>query len=323
MAVSVEPSPTAAGAGFRVDARAKVNLFLHVTGRRGDGYHELESLVAFAAICDRIEVRPAERLEFETDGPFAAKLDPRAENLAVRAARALAEAAGIAPDARIRLHKALPVAAGLGGGSADAAAVLRALAALWDVTLPGEALAALALRLGADVPVCLAARPSMMRGIGERIEAAPALPAAPILLVNPAVPLATAAVFAAREGPFSKPRRFDAAPPTSRRSPRRSARPATISPPAPGVSARTSTRCSRSDRDISLLPARAPHRQRADLFRAVSRAGPRRSGRRPDRRRPAPLVGALDAAPPVVARGERYCGSESLNLWCLRSAGGA
>ncbi|MDE0058616.1 MAG: 4-(cytidine 5'-diphospho)-2-C-methyl-D-erythritol kinase [Defluviicoccus sp.] len=213
VAVSVEPSPTAAGAGFRVDAPAKVNLFLHVTGRRGDGYHELEGLVAFAAICDRIEVRPAERLEFETGGPFAAKLDPRAENLAVRAARALAEAAGIAPDARIRLHKALPVAAGLGGGSADAAAVLRALAALWDVTLPGDALAALALRLGADVPVCLAARPSMVRGIGERIDAAPALPTAPILLVNPAVPLATAAVFAAREGPFSKPRRFDAALP--------------------------------------------------------------------------------------------------------------
>ena len=208
-----QPSPTPAGSGVRVDAPAKVNLFLHVTGRRGDGYHELESLVAFAALHDRIEVRPAQRLEFEADGPFAAALDPGAENLAVRAARALAEAACIAPDVRIRLYKALPVAAGLGGGSADAAAALRALGALWDVTLPGDALAALALRLGADVPVCLAARPGMMRGIGERIEAVPALPAAPILLVNPAVPLATAAVFGAREGPFSKPRRFDAAPP--------------------------------------------------------------------------------------------------------------
>ena len=213
MAGSVEPSPTAAGAGVRVDAPAKVNLFLHVTGRRGDGYHEIESLVAFAALCDRIEVRLAERLEFEIDGPFAARLDPRAENLAVKAARALAEAAGIAPNARIRLHKALPVAAGLGGGSADAAAVLRGLRAFWDLTISDEALAALALRLGADVPVCLASRPGMMRGIGERIEAAPALPAAPILLVNPAVPLATAAVFAAREGPYSKPRRFDAALP--------------------------------------------------------------------------------------------------------------
>ena len=210
-----QPSPTAAGSGLdRTGRRARRRSTCSSTsrGRRGDGYHELESLVAFAAICDRIEVRPARRLEFETDGPFAAALDRGADNLAVRAAKALAEAAGIAPDARIRLHKALPVAAGLGGGSADAAAVLRALAALWDVTLPGEALAALALRLGADVPVCLASRPSTMRGIGERIEPAPALPAAPVLLVNPAVPLATEAVFEAREGPFSKPRRFDAAP---------------------------------------------------------------------------------------------------------------
>lgn len=212
MTGSSQPSPTPAGVGLRVDAPAKVNLFLHVTGRRGDGYHELESLVAFAAVSDRIEVRPAERFEFETDGPFAGALGRGADNLAVRAAMALAEAAGIAPNARIRLHKALPVAAGLGGGSADAAATLRALAALWDVTLPGDALTALAVRLGADVPVCLASRPSTMRGIGERIEAAPALPAAPILLVNPAVPLATEAVFEAREGPFSTPREFAAAP---------------------------------------------------------------------------------------------------------------
>ena len=203
---------TAAGSGIGVDAPAKINLFLHVTGRRDDGYHELESLVAFAGIHDRVEVRPADRLVFEIDGPFAAALDAGAGNLVVKAARALAAKAGVAPDACIRLHKALPVAAGIGGGSADAAAALRALSVLWDLAIAEDALAALALALGADVPVCLAARPSIMRGIGERLAPVPALPDAPILLVNPMAPLATAAVFAAREGPFSAPAKFDAVP---------------------------------------------------------------------------------------------------------------
>ncbi len=201
---------TAAGSAIGVDAPAKINLFLRVTGLRDDGYHELESLVAFAGVHDRVEVRPADRLVIEIDGPFAAALDPGPGNLVAKAARALAAKAGVAPDARIRLHKALPVAAGIGGGSADAAAALRALSALWQLAIAEDALAALALALGADVPVCLAARPSIMRGIGERIAPAPALPAAPILLVNPMVPLATAAVFAAREGRFSAPAEFDA-----------------------------------------------------------------------------------------------------------------
>lgn len=191
-----------------VEAPAKINLFLHVTGRRADGYHELESLVAFAAAHDRIEVWPDEGLRFEIDGPFAHALPAGAENLAVKAARALAAEAGIAAAARIRLYKGLPVAAGIGGGSADAAATLRALSAFWRLSVPADRLAALALGLGADVPVCLFARPGIVRGIGERIAPAPALPAVPMVLVNPMVPLATAEVFAAREGPFSEPASF-------------------------------------------------------------------------------------------------------------------
>lgn len=203
---------TAAAPDVSVEAPAKINLFLHVTGRRPDGYHELESLVAFAGVHDRIGVRAGEGLSLEIEGPFAAALDAGGENLAVEAARALAAEAGIRPDARIRLHKALPVAAGIGGGSADAAAALRALCALWNLSVPADRLGALALALGADVPVCLSGRPGIVRGIGERIAHAPALPEVPMVLVNPAVPLATAAVFAAREGPFSAPASFDTAP---------------------------------------------------------------------------------------------------------------
>ena len=203
---------TVAPPSVGVDAPAKINLFLHVTGRRPDGYHELESLVAFAAVHDRIEVWPEEGLRFEIDGPFANALSAGSENLAVEAARALAAELGVAPAARIRLHKALPVAAGIGGGSADAAATLRALSALWRLSVPADRLAALALDLGADVSICLFGRPGIVRGIGERIAPAPALPAVPMVLANPTVPLATAAVFAAREGPFSEPVPFDEEP---------------------------------------------------------------------------------------------------------------
>ena len=203
---------TAAAASVSVEAPAKINLFLHVTGRRPDGYHLLESLVAFAEIHDRIEVGPGKGLALEIDGPFAAALDAGGENLAARAARALADEAGIRPDARIRLHKALPVAAGIGGGSADAAAALRALSALWRLSVPADRLRAIALALGADVPACLFGRPAIVRGVGERIVPASALPGAPMVLVNPMVPLSTADVFAAREGPFSPPMPFDTAP---------------------------------------------------------------------------------------------------------------
>jgi 4-diphosphocytidyl-2-C-methyl-D-erythritol kinase len=184
-------------------ARAKLNLYLHVLGRRDDGYHLLDSLVAFADIGDTLEVARADRLSLAVEGPFGAALTAdTTENLVLRAGRLLAEAAGVPPHAALRLVKALPVASGIGGGSADAAATLRALCRLWAVSLPAAALDALALRLGADVPVCLAGVPAFMTGIGERIAPVDRLPSVDLVLVNPGLPLATATVFRALAGRF-------------------------------------------------------------------------------------------------------------------------
>jgi 4-diphosphocytidyl-2-C-methyl-D-erythritol kinase len=181
-------------------AHAKVNLDLLITGRRADGYHQLDSLVVFVELADRLTFQHRRELTLELGGPFAAGLESEGDNLVLRAARALAAHLGRGPGARIVLDKQLPLAAGLGGGSADAAATLRGLGRLWQATLaPGE-LAAMALRLGADVPVCLASRPVRMRGIGEILEPVPGLPRLDLLLVNPGVPVATAAVFAGLGG---------------------------------------------------------------------------------------------------------------------------
>ncbi len=186
-------------------ARAKVNLFLHVLGRRTDGYHLLDSLVAFAEVGDQLCAEPADALSLTIEGPFAAGLAAEADNLVLRAARALAVETGTVPGGRLVLRKNLPVASGIGGGSSDAAAALRLLCRLWGVA-PGPAtLARIALRLGADVPVCLAGQPARMGGVGEALTAAPALPAGGITLVNPGVPVSTAEVFRARRGPWSAP----------------------------------------------------------------------------------------------------------------------
>jgi 4-diphosphocytidyl-2-C-methyl-D-erythritol kinase len=186
-------------------APAKVNLFLHVTGRRADGYHTLDSLVVFAAIADRLAAASAAGLSLTIDGPNGAGLSAGEENLVLRAARALAEAAGRAPCASLRLTKTLPQAAGLGGGSADAAASLRLLGRLWGVGGSGVLADKLAPQLGADVPVCLAVRPARMMGMGEILSPPPTLPDFGLCLVNPGVPVPTAAVFAARRGPYSPP----------------------------------------------------------------------------------------------------------------------
>ena len=186
-----------------VFAPAKVNLCLHVVGKRADGYHLLDSLVAFAGVGDTLEFSPAGELDLQVVGPTAGSIPASGENIVLKAARLLAEAAGIAAGAAIRLTKRLPVAAGIGGGSADAAAALTGLMRLWRVSLPAERLGALALSLGADVPVCLAGRPTRMCGIGEQLIPAPALPPAWLVLVNPMVPLHTPAVFKARTGAFS------------------------------------------------------------------------------------------------------------------------
>jgi 4-diphosphocytidyl-2-C-methyl-D-erythritol kinase len=184
-------------------APAKVNLTLHVTGRAPDGYHWLDSLVVFGPAADILHASPATGLSLVLQGPFADGLLAEADNLVLRAARALAAWAGRAPDAALVLEKHLPVASGIGGGSADAAAALRVLARLWAVDVPPGEMAAIAAGLGADVPVCLAGRPTRMAGIGEKLSAAPGLPPCGMLLVNPGVALATADVFRARAGAFS------------------------------------------------------------------------------------------------------------------------
>ncbi len=197
----------------RWPAAAKLNLYLHVLGRRADGYHLLDSLVAFAAVGDEITAEPAASLSLEVSGPQAAALaGDRADNLVWRAALLLAAETGRAPAAALSLVKRLPVASGIGGGSSDAAASLRALDALWRLGLDEARLAAIGARLGADVPVCLAARASWLGGIGESVEPAPDLPPVWALLVNPGLALATPAVFKARAGAFSAPARFTAMP---------------------------------------------------------------------------------------------------------------
>jgi 4-diphosphocytidyl-2-C-methyl-D-erythritol kinase len=186
-------------------APAKVNLYLHVTGRRDDGYHLLDSLVVFPEIGDALSAEPAETLSLLVTGPFAAKLAAGPDNLVLRAARSLAAEAGVMTGAHLTLAKHLPVASGIGGGSADAAATLRLLCRLWRLSPDPAVLARLATGLGADVPVCLAGHTARMAGIGEHLERTPVLPACGIVLVNPGIAVATADVFRARLGAWSEP----------------------------------------------------------------------------------------------------------------------
>ena len=203
----------APGDRVAVAAPGKVNLYLHVVGRRADGYHLLDTLMVFTELADRIEVEPADTLTLEAEGPFADSLPGDAEdNLVMRAARNLAAAAGKDAAAAIRLTKNLPVSAGLGSGSSDAAATLKALSQLWQIPPDAVDLPALALELGADVPACLVAEPVFVGGIGEILTPAPRLPAVDILLVNPGVQLATISVFEARRGGFSPESRFEESP---------------------------------------------------------------------------------------------------------------
>ena len=176
-------------------ARAKINLFLHVTGRRADGFHNLHSLVVFADLADTITVADSDELSLSVTGPFAAGLPTDQNNLVLRAATLLAETAGTTARGRIRLQKNLPIAAGIGGGSADAAATLKALRNLWRVSMDDAGLLALSALLGADVPVCLASHTAIIGGIGHDLVPAPALPRFALLLVNPNQTLSTAAVF--------------------------------------------------------------------------------------------------------------------------------
>lgn len=186
-------------------APAKINLYLHVLGRRADGYHELDSLTGFVSIGDELRVSSATGLSLRIEGPFASALscEPAVGNLVWRAAEQLAERLGRSPTVALHLDKRLPVASGIGGGSADAAACLRALARVWRIPESGPDVMAVAADLGSDVPVCVGARTSYFAGRGDVLGATPPLPPTFIVLVNPGLPLATSAVFRARQGPFS------------------------------------------------------------------------------------------------------------------------
>jgi 4-diphosphocytidyl-2-C-methyl-D-erythritol kinase len=203
-----------AGLKLTLAAPAKLNLYLLITGKRADGYHLLDSLAAFADIHDTLTIAPSSELSFTADGPFASGFDDEdpATNLVVRAAKGLSEATGKPLAVALHLTKNLPVASGIGGGSADAAACLRGLARLWDIDPADPVVLAVAAGLGSDIPVCVQGHAAFMGGIGTEIARAPDLPPAGLVLVNPGIGLSTPAVYKARKGGFSSAARFDAPP---------------------------------------------------------------------------------------------------------------
>ncbi len=179
------------------EARAKVNLALHVIGQRPDGYHELDMLVCFADVGDTLTLAPSDRDGFSIDGSMAGDLAAEADNLVLRALRGFREMSGHSEPLAIRLTKRLPIASGIGGGSADAAATLRALCRHYGYPIDDLAVVALALSLGADVPMCLDGRPAHVTGVGERIAPTTRQMSYGMLLVNPRVGVSTPAVFRA------------------------------------------------------------------------------------------------------------------------------
>lgn len=184
---------------IEIAAPAKINLALHVTGRRDDGYHLLESLVVFTRFGDRVSIALADSDRFTVTGRYDAQTPPDAGNLVLKARDALRARLGEAasPPVAITLEKNLPVASGIGGGSSDAAATLSGLIDIWKAGIDARELAALALSLGADLPMCLMARPLIARGIGEELTMLADFPALGLVLVNPGVAVPTADVFAA------------------------------------------------------------------------------------------------------------------------------
>ncbi len=201
-------------------APAKINLFLHVGDKRTDGYHNLVSLIAFADAGDWVEVRDAKRLSLSMTGPFAEALRDQDDNLVLRAARDLdvwAEERGHKTGpVELILEKNLPIAAGIGGGSSDAAAVLHLLAEHWSLPIPIDELEAIGKAMGADVPVCLRGCPTLVSGMGEILSPAPELPPFSLVLVNPGIEVPTKRIFntiSVRSGivPPPFPPRFESA----------------------------------------------------------------------------------------------------------------
>lgn len=214
------PEGEIAGFALTRAAPAKINLALHVVGQRADGHHLLESLVTFADRGDRIGLAPSSEDRFTLSGPFAAELsvtgDDQDGNLVLRARDLLRGTLALegvdTTPVHIHLEKILPIASGIGGGSADAAATLRGLLDLWHAQIEPVSLAALALKLGADVPMCLEGQPLVARGIGEEITPVPQLPAFPIVLVNPLVAVSTPVIFRTLEKKTNPPLAMPAGP---------------------------------------------------------------------------------------------------------------
>ncbi|ESZ75329.1 MULTISPECIES: 4-(cytidine 5'-diphospho)-2-C-methyl-D-erythritol kinase [unclassified Mesorhizobium] len=197
-------------------APAKINLALHVTGKRADGYHLLESLVVFTRFGDRVEIEPADADRFSVSGRYATSVPIDDSNLVVKAREALRRQAGqqSTPPVAIRLEKNLPIASGVGGGSSDAAAVLQGLVRTWGLDIGEAELSRIGLTLGADVPMCLAAKPLVARGVGDELSPIADFPALALVLVNPGVAVSTPDVFNAlekrdNEGLPPLPRGFD------------------------------------------------------------------------------------------------------------------
>lgn len=181
---------------LREPAPAKLNLSLKIVGRRPDGYHLLDSLVAFTEAADLLELVPSAGLTLTVEGPFAESVPTSDDNLVLRAALLLGRVFDRQPSVTFRLEKNLPAAAGIGGGSADAAAALRLLARHWSIDIGDPRVHEAALQLGADVPVCLQSRRSQMSGIGELVTPIAGEPPCAVLLINPGIELSTAQVFA-------------------------------------------------------------------------------------------------------------------------------
>jgi len=193
---------------FTLLAPAKINLFLHITGKRPDGYHLLQSVVVFANIGDRLTFARHDSLFIDVAGPFAGDVCAPRDNLIYKAAQALGENYKTAPTAQILLEKNLPVASGMGGGSSDAAAALKGLAQLWGLPEEFDRMQKIAATLGADVPACLMRRPVWMEGAGEKMMRLPDMPDMHLVLVNPAVATPTPEVFHQFRAKFSPPIQF-------------------------------------------------------------------------------------------------------------------
>ncbi|SFO09846.1 4-diphosphocytidyl-2-C-methyl-D-erythritol kinase [Cohaesibacter marisflavi] len=187
-------------------APAKINLALHITGQRDDGYHLLESLVVFGGAEDRIQFKPSRHLHLSVKGSFAEGLRQEPDNLMVRAARLLAAELKCKPEADMTLDKSLPISAGIGGGSSDAAATLLGLLRLWQRTINDDKLRMIALKLGADVPMCLEGSCLIAGGVGDELSPGPRLPKnLGMVLINPRVPISTPSIFKSLKRKDNKP----------------------------------------------------------------------------------------------------------------------